>query len=68
MKYNLLNLCHIGDMVAIPFFIVSTYYFYNIENKNNIENVLFFFSISGLVFDILYTFIFILNYRAYKKL
>jgi len=36
MKYNLLNLCHIGDMIAIPFFIVSTYYFYNIENKNKI--------------------------------
>jgi hypothetical protein len=54
--YN--NISHYGDILAIPFFALLSYYFYNIENKNTIENMLYFFSVSGFVLDILYTYLF----------
>lgn len=52
------NLCHYGDILAIPFFALLIFYFYNIENKSVLEYVLFLFSISGFVMDIFYTYIF----------
>ena len=60
MKYNTItkNLSHYGDILAIPFFALLTIYFYNIENKSIMEYVLLFFSISGFLLDILYTFLF----------
>jgi hypothetical protein len=60
MKYNNImnNLSHYGDVLAIPFFALLVFYFYNIENKSIIEYVLFCFSISGFVLDVLYTYIF----------
>ena len=53
------NLSHYGDILAIPFFALLIVYFDNIEHKSTIEYVLLFFSISGFVLDILYTFIFL---------
>lgn len=57
MKYK--NLAHYGDMLAIPFFALLTIYFYNIKNKTILEYILFLFSISGVVLDIIYTYIFL---------
>lgn len=57
MKYK--NLAHYGDMLAIPFFALLTIYFYNIKNKSILEYILFLFSISGVVLDIIYTYIFL---------
>ena len=57
------NLSHIGDILAIPFFALLVVYFYEIDNKNAIEYVLYFFSISGLILDIFFT----MNY-LYKDL
>lgn len=59
MKYNLNNLSHYGDILAIPFFALLLVYFYNIENKSFMEYILFCFSITGFIVDILYTFIFL---------
>jgi len=60
MKYNFIKNCsHYGDILAIPFFALLTIYFYNIEHKSTIEYVLLFFSISGFILDILYTYIFL---------
>ena len=60
MKYNNIvkNLSHYGDILAIPFFALLVIYFYNIEEKSITEYVLLFFSLSGFILDILYTFIF----------
>jgi len=55
------NLSHYGDILAIPFFALLIIYFYSIENKSVMEYILFFFSISGFVLDIFYTYKF-LNY------
>jgi len=64
MKININNLSHYGDILAIPFFALLSIYFYNIENRSVLENILFLFSIAGFVLDILYTYIF---YRKGKK-
>jgi hypothetical protein len=54
------KITHIGDILAIPFFALLTYYFYNIENKNVIEYILFLFSIFGLVIDTIFTYFFLI--------
>lgn len=54
---NINNLDKIGDVLAIPFFLLSTIYFYNIDNKSYIEYVLLLFSIAGFLLDILFTYI-----------
>jgi hypothetical protein len=53
------NISHYGDIIAIPFFALLSFYFYQIEEKTDIEYVLFFFSISGFILDIIYTILFI---------
>ena len=53
------NLCHYGDILAIPFFGLLIIYFYKIKNKTTLEYILLLFSISGFVLDILYTYIFL---------
>ena len=66
MKYNnfIKNCSHYGDILAIPFFALLAIYFYNIEQKSIIEYVLLFFSISGLILDISYTYIFLSHYKS----
>lgn len=60
MNYNniMKNISHYGDIIAIPFFAILVFYFYNIEHKSILEYVLFLFSISGFVLDIMYTYLF----------
>ena len=66
MKYNnfIKNCSHYGDILAIPFFALLAIYFYNIEDKSIIEYILLFFSISGFILDILYTYIFLSRFKS----
>jgi hypothetical protein len=57
------NFSHYGDILAIPFFALLVYYFYLIENKSIVEYILFYFSISGFILDILYTYIFFKRFK-----
>jgi hypothetical protein len=57
------NFSHYGDILAIPFFALLVYYFYLIENKSIVEYILFYFSISGFILDILYTYIFLKHFK-----
>jgi len=61
MKQNnfIKNCSHYGDIVAIPFFALLAIYFYTIEHKSRIEYIFLCFSISGLLLDVLYTYIFL---------
>lgn len=59
MKDFIKNISRYGDMVAIPFFVLLSYYFYTIENKSTIEYALYAFSISGVILDTLYTYQFV---------
>lgn len=52
------NISHWGDIIAIPFFLLLCIYFYQIRNRNLIENILFLFSIVALMMDILFTYLF----------
>lgn len=58
------NSSHYGDFLAIPFFALLVIYFYNIEHKSIVEYVLFMFSISGFILDILYTYIFLSHFKS----
>ena len=49
------RLSHYGDILAIPFFILLSIYFYKIEYKNPLEYILFLFSVVGALADILFT-------------
>ena len=49
------NLSHYADLLAIPFFILSSIYFYQIENKTPLEYMLFLFSVLGALADIFFT-------------
>ena len=64
MKYNnfIKNLSNYGDIIAIPFFALLVIYFYNINHKSIIEYILLYFSISGFILDIFYTYIFLSNF------
>jgi len=53
------KLAHYCDIIAIPFFIISLYYFYLIKNKTLIEWVIMSFLAVGLVGDTLFTYIFL---------
>jgi len=66
MKYKnfIKNCSHYGDILAIPFFALLAIYFYNIEDKSIIEYILLFFSISGFILDILYTYIFLSHFKS----
>jgi hypothetical protein len=66
MKYNnfIKNSSHYGDILAIPFFALLTIYFYNIEEKSIIEYVFLYFSISGFILDIFYTYIFLSHVKS----
>jgi hypothetical protein len=51
------NISHIGDIIAIPFFILIVVYFYSIHNRDNIENLILIFSVGALFADILFTYL-----------
>jgi hypothetical protein len=58
MNSILKHISHYGDILAIPFFALLVYYFYIIEDKTIIEQILLLFSILGFLLDILFTFLF----------
>ena len=55
------DLSHIGDILAIPFFLWLSLYFYEIENKTYTEYALMIFVISGFILDALFTFMYFRN-------
>ena len=50
------QIVHIADILAIPFFIMTFIYFYNIKNKSFIEFVLMLFAGVGFVLDTIFTY------------
>ena len=54
-----MKLVHIGDVLAIPFFLLLTYYFHTMENKTPLEWVLYLFSITGAVIDSIFTYYYV---------
>ena len=57
------NISHIGDILAIPLFALTTWYFYKIKEKTKLEWILFCFALSGLILDSLFTYLFFKQIR-----
>ena len=55
------KLAHYGDMIAIPFFIITLIYFFNIENKTNLEYLIILFLTIALICDVVFTYIFMIS-------
>jgi hypothetical protein len=53
------KISHYGDILAIPFFILLVKYFFEIKNKTKLEYILLMFSISGVILDSYFTYMFI---------
>jgi hypothetical protein len=53
------NWAHYGDILALPFFILSLYYFYKIDNKSCVEWIITAFLVVCLLGDMLFTYIFL---------
>jgi len=49
------NIAHYGDIMAIPFFLITFIYFYNMENKTVLENLIMFFIFVCLIGDIFFS-------------
>ena len=58
MKFNN-KLAHYGDIIAIPFFIITFIYFFNIENKTYLEYLIMTFIFIALVCDILFSYLYL---------
>ena len=61
------NLTHIGDMIAVPFFVLLSVYFYNLENKTPLENLLFLFSIACFLIDVTFSYFYIIGNTKRNK-
>ena len=55
---NINILPNIADIFAIPFFLISSIYFYKIKNKNIIEYILLIFNILGFILDTIFTYLY----------
>ena len=49
------SISNIGDIIAIPFFLLLFIYFYAKKNRSSIENVLLLFALGGFFADIYFT-------------
>jgi len=63
-KYISTIIVHIGDIIAIPFFGLLTYYFYFMENKTFFEWILFLFSLAGFLIDGAFTILYFTYFKV----
>jgi hypothetical protein len=64
--FNWNNLAHYGDFLAVPCFLITFIYFYQLTNKTLLENLLMIFIFITLICDIFFSVIF-LNSRHSKR-
>jgi hypothetical protein len=64
MKKIINETTHIGDILAIPFFGLLTYYFYVMENKTFFEWILFLFSLAGFLIDGAFTILYFTYFKV----
>lgn len=54
--FRLASISHYGDVLAIPFFLLSLIYFYRLEDKDMTERALLMFSLAGFILDLAFTY------------
>jgi hypothetical protein len=62
-KFNLENLCHYADILAIPLFFLTFWYFYELKNKTYIEYLIMLFGLSGFILDTFFVFLAFMVYH-----
>jgi hypothetical protein len=62
MNKILKQISHIGDIFAIPGFLLLSYYFSQLENRSTLEDILFLFSVSGFIADLFFTYLFYFHF------
>ena len=62
-QINLKNLPNYADILAIPFFLLTFLYFYNLEKKTEIEIMLMLFGLSGFILDTFFVYIAFFVYK-----
>lgn len=54
-------------MIAVPFFILMTIYFYNLENKTPLEYLLFLFSLACFLIDVTFSYFYVFGKTKSNK-
>jgi hypothetical protein len=49
------TIIRVGDMLAVPFFLLAFIYFYILKTKTSVEYILLIFSAIGFLFDAYFT-------------
>ena len=60
------NLIHYCDTLAIPFFLLGFIYFYKIKHKSLVEYLLLLFMLSGLIVDIIFSYLYFFENKKMK--
>jgi len=60
------QLTHIGDIIATPFFLLMTIYFYYVEDKSYLEILLFLFSLACLIIDVTFSYFYLVGIKKKK--
>ena len=56
IRLNKKNIVHYGDMLAIPFFLITFIYFYKKTNKTLLEILIMIFILVGFICDCYFTY------------
>ncbi len=58
LNLNKENMSHIGDILAIPFFLLLIIYFYQKKTPTQLEQLFLLFAIAGFALDSYFTYIY----------
>ena len=59
VEFNLQNILHYADILAIPFFLIAFIYFVMKKNKTVLEIILMLFVLCGFILDSIFSYNFI---------
>ena len=61
VEFNLQNILHYADILAIPFFLIAFIYFVMKKNKTVLEIILMLFVLCGFILDSIFSYNFLMG-------
>lgn len=61
VEFNLQNILHYADILAIPFFLIAFIYFVMKKNKTVLEIILMLFVLCGFILDSIFSYNFLIG-------
>jgi hypothetical protein len=61
IEFNLQNILHYADILAIPFFLIAFIYFVMKKNKTVLEIILMLFVLCGFILDSIFSYNFLIG-------